>query len=157
MPCWLHPFCHIIPFKHYILELGRKMFPLVLLHWDPVSNAPLASHSLHLLLLKYEKHNSPYSYLVSFLSLTLITFKHSFLLSMGRSGGKPDSHSILPVAHHFRNILGLYRSYSESQSLHRGLAPEQFLGTIKRKIMMITLIAVTTIIIICSFQLYENR
>lgn len=150
MPCWLHPFCHIIPFKHYILELGTKMFPLVLLHWDPVSNAPLASHSLHLLLLKYEKHNSPYSYLVSFLSLTLIIFKNSFLSSMGCSGRKPDSHSILPH-------LGVVQKLQWSQSLQRGLAPEQFLGTIKRKIMMITLIAVTTIIIICSFQLYENR
>lgn len=55
MPCWLHPFCHVISFKHYILELKRKMFPLVLLHWHSVSNAPLASHNLHLLLLKYEK------------------------------------------------------------------------------------------------------
>lgn len=66
---------------------------------------------------------------VSFLSLTLIIFKHSFLSSMGCSGGKPYIHSILPVAQHFRNNLRLYRSYSD---LHMDLAPEQFLGTIKR-------------------------
>lgn len=62
--------------------------------------------------------------------------------------------------------LGVVQKLQSSQSLHVDLAPEQFLGTVKREMMMITLITlatVTTIIIICRFfqpglsTLDENR
>lgn len=72
-------------------------------------------------------------------------FQHSLLLSMGCSEGEPDSPSIMPVAQHFKNNSGLYRSYSHHKAHMGDLAPEQFLGTITREMMMIVITLKTII------------
>lgn len=58
-------------------------------------------------------------------------FQHSFLSNTGCSGGKPGSPSILPVAQCSKNNSGFYRGYSHHK-VWGDLAPEQFLGTMKR-------------------------
>lgn len=74
---------------------------------------------------------------------------------MGCSGGKPYSPSILPVAQYFKNNSGLYGSYSHHKVCMRDLAPEQFLMSIKRELMITIIITVITLTIITIYSFFQ--